>query len=203
MKLSKLSLTQLGGITMFLIVVTFLVVFFSSQVKVTVSPTAVKADGVGAGAQHISGIFIPDEATPSVFGSATSPSVINGCQEINGTTICDYGSAFTTASTTCAFKLPSATSTLQSAAARIANPQGTANIGEWGYSRTDSFSTTTSLGFALISATLQTIIVASSTGTTNLNPVNALPPGGWLVFKTGSTTPTGVTGRCSAEINII
>jgi len=137
------------------------------------------------------------------FAAASAPALVNGCQEINGTTICSYGSAWKAASTTCVFKLPNATSTLVAAVSRTINPQGTANFGEWGYNRVGDSSTSTSLGFAPISATIQTSISASTTGSSPLNLNSVLPPNGYLVFKQGSTTPTGVTGRCSAQVMVI
>src|SRR5437763_111271 len=144
MTLSKMRLVQLGGIAVFLICVALLVATFSANVKVTVTPSDAKADGFGYGASHISGMFTPD-SSGTKLGTASSPSVSNGgCLDLNGTTVCYFGSSWMTASTSCAFKLPSATSTLKYAAAQIKNQQGTVNLGEWGYSQTDRFSTTTS-----------------------------------------------------------
>ena len=195
------------GVAVFLLSVVLLVGAFSGNVQVAVNPDVASADG-GAGnsgaSRHISGMFTPDYAGEPTFGAASSPALGNdGCMDLNGTTKCFYGTAFTAASTTCTFRLPGATSTLQTAAAMVTNARGTVNYGEWGWSR-DVMATSTSLGGGVISATLHTVIVASSTGGVSQNTTAlVLPPGGYLVFKQGSTTPTGVTGRCSAEVQTI
>ncbi len=203
MTLSKFSLMQLGGIAAFLILVVLLVGAFSGKVNVAVIP----GDVAGADGGKVDGQFStnpsPSPASEPKLGSASSPSVINGCMEINDTTVCYYGSAWAVASTSCQFKLPSATSSVTFAAAYPKTMGGTANFGEWGYSK-DVMSTTTSLGSGTISATVQTVISASSSPGWTVNNVTAmLPPGGYLVFKQGSTTPTGVTGRCSASVQTI
>lgn len=200
MTLSKMRLVQLGGIAVFLIAVSLLVASFSGQVKVTVTPSDAKADG-GGGVQHISGLFMPDESSQAPkLGGSSAPSLVNGCLDLGSTQACFYGSAWSVASTSCSFKLPSASSTLMLAVAQIRNQQGTANFGEWGWSK-DLMSTSTSLGSGALSSTVNTVLMASSTGGySQINPATILPPGGYLTFKQGSTTPTGVTGRCSAEV---
>ena len=137
------------------------------------------------------------------LGAASSPALNNdGCMDLNGVTKCYYSSAWAVASTSCMFKLPGATTTLQFATAQVGNARGTANVGEWGWSY-GVMATTSSFGVYAISATVQTVIVASSTGSVGVNPNTVLPPNAYLVFKQGSTTPTGVTGRCSAEVATI
>ena len=137
-----------------------------------------------------------DESVDS-YGSASSPSVVNGCMEINGLTECRYGTRMVTnASTTCAFRSPSATSTLVRAAATVTNLYGGTFDLEFGKAAT-IMATTTSLGI-VTSAVLNSTIVASST------PVNGgelltqiFPPNYWLNVKVGSSSPT-IAGYCSA-----
>ncbi len=197
MNLSKLNLVKIGGIAGFILVVAFLIAMFSGNVHIAINPETANADGAGAS----KGETFSNEPT---FGASSAPSLVNGCLELNGTTECFYGSAWAqAASTSCSFKLPGATTTLQFAAAQVRNQQGTANYGEWGWSY-GIMATSTSLGGGAISATLNTVIVASSTGNSpnNVNPVYVLPPGGYLTFKQGSTTNTQV-GRCSAQVQTI
>lgn len=136
------------------------------------------------------------------FGSASSASIVNGCQDVNGVTSCSFATVGSVASSTCSFRLPGATSTVRYAAAKITNSGGAVGMGEWGWSR-DVMSTTTSLGFGTYSATIPAVIVASTTAAASLNPATVLPPGGYLVFKVGSSTPTGMSVRCSAEVTQI
>lgn len=197
-----LSTKNLVSYAVAIVLATVFVLAYASTVKITVAPgETAKADGVGKGAQHISGIFIPDESnTAPRFGSASSPPVNGDCMEVNGVNHCYYSSAFNPASSTCQFKMPAATSTIEIATATMTNGRGTVLFGEWGKSR-DVNSTSTSLGFGSIGATAQYgTIIASSTGLLlNVNPVFVVNANSYLTFKVGSTSPS-YTGKCIAEV---
>lgn len=155
---------------------------------------------VGAISQAVYSDVYGKLSTTFTLGAAGSPAINNdGCGEFNGVTHCYYRSAFTRASTTCQFNLPSASSTLIAAVAMVTNARGTATVGEWGVSK-DINSTSTSLGYRVLAAGVYGTITASSSGfTTNVDTANVLPANGKLAFKIGSTTPT-TQGICVAEV---
>lgn len=135
-------------------------------------------------------------------GNASSPAVINGCMEIDGGTVCTHGVAMRSASTTCAFKSPAATSTLLAAVGTITKSYGGSFDVEWGIGATQ-YATTTSIGY------LPAAIASGDTGTftasTTFNgsdtiedPAWVIAPNKWVNFKVGSTSPT-LGGYCYAQ----
>lgn len=148
------------------------------------------------------GIHQMDVPADQSLGSASSPSVVNGCQNINGVTVCFYNQAMRAASTTCSFKTPSATTTLVAAAAKVTNSYGSSFDVQWGKAA-DAYSTTTSLGHgAGVSSGDVGTFVATSTFTDIENPTTVLAPNTYLNFKIGSSSPT-VNGSCSAQLMVI
>jgi len=68
---------------------------------------------VAAGALFIAPVFQNEQSNEQPLGSASSPSVVDGCMEINGVTSCYREGAFISATTTpITVKTPAATSTL-------------------------------------------------------------------------------------------
>lgn len=152
-------------------------------------------------------VFIKPSTTfvTNELGSASSPSVVNGCMEVNGQNLCFYSQRMANASTTCSFRAQ-ATSTVVSAAAKVTNAFGGSFDVAWGTSVSPN-ATTTSLGYkiAAIASDQGTFVATSSLyapGGTIEDPTTVLGPGQYLNFKVGSTSPT-VQGSCSAILQII
>lgn len=146
--------------------------------------------------------FIKTNDTPGEFpvelGSASSPSVVGNCMEVNGVTNCFYSQRMANASTTCSFK-PAATSTLVAFGAKITNSYSGSYGVELAKSAT-AYSTTTRLGYEAtgIAAGNQNTIVASS----SLGAAQVFGPNDFANVKFGSSSPT-VQGTCSAVFQVI
>lgn len=103
-----------------------------------------------------------------VVGSASSPSVLDGCMDVNGVTKCYKSSGLNQASTTiCSFKSPSATSTLDiKSGVKITTGTTTAIALEIGKS-TVYDATTTRISYVTLASGAQVTLntfVASTTG---------------------------------------
>lgn len=154
--------------------------------------------------------LIKAPASPTL-GGASSPSVINGCTEINGVTQCYSRVALRTATTTpCAIKSPAATSTLVLGSARLTVSSSTATV--WTLAKsTTAFATTTSLGDSAVGASAQAGILATTTPVTDLNDKVVFGPNTYLVLgaaagiTAGDTAGTGFVpaGTCTAEFVVI
>jgi len=139
-------------------------------------------------------------------GSASSPSVIDGCMDVNGMVTCSYSTATTltsvgvASSTACSFRSPSATSTLVYASYKVASTSATATYLEIGKG-TSYFSTTTLLASGTISAdvkgTFYTVATTTSSGGSTVDGAFTITPSNWVVFRTGGSLQTG--GVCKAE----
>lgn len=143
----------------------------------------------------------PAEITKVVenLGTASSPALVNGCEDKNGLTSCFYTQAMKEASTTCAFKSPTSTSTLEYAVAtvRTANVNGAFDL-EWGKANT-AFATTTTLGYGgvLVTDGNQVTLIASTTAIDLSDPARVIAPNQWVNLKVGSSTPDNLTGECA------
>lgn len=140
------------------------------------------------------------------LGSASSPSVVDGCMEVNGVTTCYRSASMSNASTTCALRAPTATSTVSLATAKFTNTFGgsfdleiakAANI----------YATTTRLGYAsaaVTSGSIGSFIVATSTAPNAIGVDQAfvVAPSTYVNFKVGSSSPT-LRGTCNAEFRVI
>src|SRR3990167_10335969 len=148
------------------------------------------------------GLFLPssDPVTPKVvertmetLGSASSPSVVGGCMDVNGVQHCYYGQKMTTASTTCSFPLHnSASTTVLSAAATITNARGGLYSAAWGIG-INPYATTTSLGYFHESRIFNNMVAVASTSFetnigSNIGPAFVAGPNSSLNFKLGTTT---------------
>lgn len=133
-------------------------------------------------------------------GSASSPSIVSGCQTINGATSCYFQQNMASASTTCSFPI-TATSSLDFAGAKFTNTYGGSFVVEWGKA-SNRYSTTTTLGYApgISSGSLGTFIATSTSADIN-DESGILSPGTYLDFKVGSSSPT-LQGTCSAVIRV-
>lgn len=156
------------------------------------------------------GIYIAKDTNPSVvdqYGSASSPSVVSGCMDIEGAKLCTYGTRMTNASTTCSFKLPpTATTSVIAASATITDSYGGSFAVEWG-AGTTAYATTTRLGYkpgAIASGDKGTFSATSTmdTGADIEDESHVLAPASYLNFKVGSTSPT-IAGYCYAQVMTI
>lgn len=150
-----------------------------------------------------------ERVVEKVVGSASSPSVVGGCMDINGVTECHYRQAMKRASTTCAFKAPAnASSTLMYATAFFTESAAGAYSLEWGKAFNSAFATTTSLGNlnTAVAANGDYVFSASTTPTTQIDPAQAIASTDWVNLKLGSTTPSDLTLRnsfCSAGFRVL
>jgi hypothetical protein len=146
------------------------------------------------------------EIIRETLGTASSPSVINGCLEVNGQTKCYYSQKMTFASTTCSFRAPQlGSSTLEYAAINLTNRGGGTFDGEWGKAFNSANATTTSLGYAgaVITTGGDFYISASTTPITLTDGATKFAITEYLNFKIGSTVPSTLSsGACTAVFNI-
>lgn len=149
--------------------------------------------------------YVTKEVQPIIqqLGSASSPSIVNGCMEVNGVLQCSYKAAMTNSSTTCAFKLPNATTTLQSFVAHFSNPTG-AFITEMGVGPQIAGAAATTTQIAELTPTVngraQTLSATSSMGIApNELTDYLLPPNQFLTVRVGSSSPT-LAGTCAAVV---
>ena len=140
--------------------------------------------------------------TPQTYGSASSPSVVGGCMDIDGITLCYKRQALLTAtSTPCSIKSPAATSTLVRAAMKVASTSASATYIEFGKSTTP-YATTTSLGIATLGANAQgTAVASSSTAWAGVDGPIVFSPNTYLVVKTAGNTQIG--GVCQGTFEAI
>ena len=125
------------------------------------------------------------------------------CLFSQGTRICTYTQKMSNASTTCSFKSPAASSTVE-AFATFTNTYGGSFDVAWGKS-TSAYATTTSLGYkaaAIASGDLGTFVASSSDqllalSTTMEDPASIIAPSTYVNFKVGSSSPT-LAGKCTA-----
>lgn len=140
------------------------------------------------------------------LGSASSPSVVDGCMEVSGVTTCYRSASMNNASTTCALRSPAATSTLAVATAKFTNTFGGTFDFEVGKG-TNIYATTTRLGYAsaaVSSGSIGSFIVATSTapGAIGVDQNFVVAPSTYVNFKVGSSSPT-LRGTCNAEFRVI
>ncbi len=133
-----------------------------------------------------------------------SVSVTDGdCLFSQGTHICTSKQLMKNASTTCSFKSPTASSTVE-AYATFTNTYGGSFDVAWAKS-TSAFATTTSLGYkaaAISSGDTGTFVASSSDqllalSTTMEDPASIVAPNTFVNFKVGSSSPI-LTGMCVA-----
>lgn len=157
-------------------------------------------------------LVLPSEVRTVVekitVGSASSPSVVGGCMEVNGVTSC-YDSQVPRAATStaitnatfCSFKIQ-ATSTLVVATLKGTN-DGYANTFEIGMAN-DHLATTTRLGWLTVGSGLPFEMVASTSVRATGLVEGILIPGDFVNFKvaTGTMDSTfGITaGKCVVEM---
>lgn len=144
------------------------------------------------------------------FGSASSPSVVGGCMDINGVTRC-YASQtqFNSASSTlCSLRSPrvASSSVLVSATYSVRTGTSTAIVYNFGKSSTPS-ATTTVLGNPILeaAAAVSGQVVATSTGASMLDW--KFTDGQYLNLKIGGDIGSGLSnslkGNCSATWEVI
>lgn len=143
-----------------------------------------------------------------VVGSASSPSVVDGCMEVNGVTTCSYSQGMKLASTTCSFKAPAlASSTLISASASWTDLAGGGYSAEWGKAFNSAFATSTTLGNlnTLATASGDYYFSASTTAATQNEASTNFATTDYLNLKLGSTSPSALTlrgGKCTAVFRV-
>lgn len=137
-----------------------------------------------------------DVQVPNI--GAASPEFITNYISVGGMRQWSYKAAMASASTTCSFLSPAATSTLLYAGATFTNTYGGSFDVAWGKAA-DPFATTTSLGYkpAAITSGDQGTFVATSSGATIEEPTSVIAPSTYVNFKIGSSSPT-LAGTCVA-----
>lgn len=138
------------------------------------------------------------------LGSASSPSVVGGCMDVNGVVSCSYRSAMAKqASTTCMFRSPAATSSLRMASALFVTSTSSMQV-EWGTSANIQ-ATTTRLGYGTTSAGGQGTILASSSPATfsAVDDLTVIPPSNYVSLKIGSGNVGIPTGACETVFTIL
>ena len=149
-------------------------------------------------------VLNPTKIERPPLGSASSPSVIDGCMEINGVMKCWQQQAMRAATTTvCAFNIGKyGTSTLLFAS--VAQDLASTSIVTLAKANTE-FATTTIVFEESVTANTQpvTVVLATSTGSANAAKYTfgAGVGADWLVvgIAAGATTLDGPDGVCQAE----
>lgn len=144
--------------------------------------------------------MVSQEVSKISLGAQSEQVTEGACFYFQGAHICASTKVMSSASTTCSFLSPPATSSVE-AFATFTNTFGGSFSVEWGKA-VNAFSTTTSLGYkaAAIVSGDQGTFVASSTGSTLVSgedPIAIVAPNTYVNFKVGSSSPT-LTGRCNA-----
>lgn len=137
-------------------------------------------------------------------GSASSPSVVGDCMEVNGVSTCFYSQRLALASTTCSVRVPFEAELVSATANVAAAPLGTTQY-EFGLAAT-AFATTTSLGRGVIASGAQGSLVASTTQVNTghiVDQTTVLTAGSFVNLKVGTSTPTGQTGVCNVVLRKI
>lgn len=136
------------------------------------------------------------------FGASSAPSLIDGCLDFGGGALyCQYSQRMTNASTTCAFRSPTASSTLVSATAQVRSAFGGTFSIEFGKSDT-VMATTTSLGGHSGIAGAITITASSTPAEGGDAMTQNFNSGQFLNIKVGSSSPT-MSGNCTAVFRTI
>ena len=168
--------------------------------------SSLRADGASPTDREVGG----KQQEEPTLGSASSPSVVNGCMDVNGVITCSYRTKMYTASTTlCQFKAPSATSTLRYAGAKYTIASTSATISTWAKGATYSASTTLFGSRNTVAASAQLTHVASSTVANSQASDFDIAPNTFfgLTLQGGenSTDLTGLTpnGICEVEYIIL
>ena len=155
----------------------------------------------------IAGLFVvkptvvvnPVNAVDQVLGSASSPSVVGGCLDVNGVVKCSFSQGAMMASTTCAFPLPSATTTLTFLDLRVASSSRGATTIEFGKA-VARMATTTLFGTAYVLADgAQGTINASTTLNSAIDGTVVMAPNNWVNVKTGGGIVGGNGSACKLE----
>ena len=139
------------------------------------------------------------------FGSASSPSVINGCMAVEGVERCYNQKKLvaTATSTPCSIQSPKhATSSLQSSALRIGTGTSTA-AAIWTSKGTTAFATSSQIGVAYTVASGAQATVVASTSATGIAAA-LFAPGEWLIYTSAGNAGGFVFGgQCNATFEII
>ena len=148
---------------------------------------------------------VTNTVSEPVAGSASSPSVIGGCMDINGVQHCTARVGMTNASTTCSMKLPPATSTLAVFTAHFSNPRGDlkAELGVGTKQSGDLAATTTRVAiWSVLDATAVTVVATSGAQIVPNELTDLiLPPNQYLNVRVASSSDTMVMqGTCSMEV---
>lgn len=141
-----------------------------------------------------------DKVVETIIGSASSPSVVDGCMDVNGVTKCYRArDVRTSSSTICSMKSPTSTSTLLTASLNTRTGSSTALIYEFGRSTLPD-ATTTRIGSAFVGAGQVTIVASSTASATNV-----FAPNTYLNVKYGGNDCVDggacntLVGKCKAE----
>lgn len=146
--------------------------------------------------------FVGVTKTPEVvyntvekFGSASSPSVVDGCMDINGVETCRYEAKMKTATTTlCAFRAPaSATSTLERAVVQFNHASSSAVV-VYIAKAVSPFATTTNIVTEPLGAAAKGTLVLNATTTLDMDAATVFAPGTYLNVGIQGGDIGGMTG---------
>lgn len=138
----------------------------------------------------------------TVVGNASSPSVIDGCMEVNGLTSCYHRISLNQASTTvCSIKSPVATSTLRHGSLKITTGTTTALILYAAKSTSFAASTTLLAGGYALASNAQVTLLASTSLPFASDGVLMFAPSTYLNFsyQGAAGSLNTLVGSCAAE----
>lgn len=167
----------------------------------------VPAPIVNVAAPQVS-VNVPQQQAPQVvsqsLGSVTSPDLpqpnfsVGGLREWS-----ERRPLLTSASTTCSFKLTTASSSMLVRAGASIATSSTGGVFEIGYSPISAYATTTLIAQKTISAGATDFVVSTSSTAMalgNLNPSGVMQPGGFIVMKYSAGL---VAGSCFYRVQEI
>jgi len=156
----------------------------------------------------LAGVFLLGASEPQPgpreqsLGALTGPDISSQYLSWGGVRIWQFADVMDTASTTCSFLTPPATTTLAWAAAGLdAAPIGATLPWEWGKAANE-YATTTSLGVGYLASGASGTILASTTGSFMTDAIDeeiVFSPSTYLNLKVGSSSPNSVSGACYVQ----
>lgn len=159
------------------------------------------ASGVFFAGFYTSQLSVPAQQQQQQVGANPGPDISSPYYSVNGLVVFKNHVAMTpNASTTCAMRSPTATSTLSLLAFTVASSSSSATIWEFG-SATDPFSTTTLIGTKYnLAAGAQGSVMGSTSPSTG-SPIYA--PNTWINLKVGAPGANYPKGFCDSTFTVL
>lgn len=177
--------------------------FDASALGSTKAPVVnVPAPIVNVAAPNVSVNVPQQQAQTQSLGSITSPDVAQTYFSVGGVREWSERKALmSNSSTTCSFKLPSASTTQFVAANAVIASSSTGGIFEIGYNPLSAFSTSTLITQKTVAVSATDAVLSTSSfsfGLPALTPPNTLQPGGYINFKYQGTG--SISGFCEYKV---